>query len=64
MHVLLIGAGGREHALARAITQSPLCSQLTIAPGNPGMADLGVLLAVTTLPALVTWLASHPVDSS
>jgi phosphoribosylamine--glycine ligase len=62
MHVLLIGAGGREHALARAITQSPLCSQLTIAPGNPGMADLGVLLAVTTLPALVTWLASHPVD--
>jgi len=62
MHVLLIGAGGREHALARAIAQSPLCSQLTIAPGNPGMADLGVLLAITTLPALVTWLSHHPVD--
>lgn len=62
MHVLLIGAGGREHALARAIAQSPLCSQLTIAPGNPGMADLGLLLAVTTLPELLTWLANHSVD--
>ena len=38
MHVLLIGAGGREHALAWKIAQSPLVRRLTCAPGNPGTA--------------------------
>ena len=41
MNILLIGSGGREHALAWKITQSPLCGKLVIAPGNPGMASLG-----------------------
>ena len=36
MNVLLIGSGGREHALAWKIAQSPLCTKLYIAPGNPG----------------------------
>lgn len=62
MHVLLIGSGGREHALARAISQSPQCTQLSIAPGNPGMADHGTLVSLTTLPQVLEWLTSHHVD--
>lgn len=41
MNILLIGNGGREHALAWKIKQSPLCSQLLIAPGNAGTASAG-----------------------
>lgn len=36
MNILLIGNGGREHAMAWKIKQSPLCDQLFVAPGNPG----------------------------
>ena len=38
MNILLIGSGGREHALAWAISASPLCDALFCAPGNPGIA--------------------------
>jgi len=41
MNILLIGSGGREHALARSLSLSPLCSKLFIAPGNPGTARAG-----------------------
>lgn len=41
MNILLIGSGGREHALAYAIAKSPLCGRLFIAPGNPGTAAYG-----------------------
>lgn len=41
MNILLLGSGGREHALAWKISQSPLCTQLYIAPGNPGTAQCG-----------------------
>ena len=46
MNVLLVGAGGREHALAWKIAQSPLLTRLVIAPGNPGMDALGERRAV------------------
>jgi len=46
MNILLLGSGGREHALAWKITASPHCSQLWIAPGNPGTAALGTNLPV------------------
>ncbi len=41
MNVLVIGSGGREHALAWKIAQSPRLNSLWIAPGNPGTANLG-----------------------
>lgn len=41
MKLLLIGGGGREHALCTALARSPNCSELHIAPGNPGIARLG-----------------------
>ena len=40
MNVLLIGSGGREHALAWAISASPLLTKLYCAPGNAGIAAL------------------------
>ena len=40
MNILLVGSGGREHALAWKISQSPRLSRLVAAPGNPGMARL------------------------
>ena len=41
MNVLLVGAGGREHALAWKISQSPRLAELHAAPGNPGIAAVG-----------------------
>lgn len=41
MNILVLGSGGREHAMAAKIAESPSCTKLVIAPGNPGMANLG-----------------------
>ena len=46
MNILLVGSGGREHALAWKIAQSPLVRRLVIAPGNPGMDRLGERVAL------------------
>ena len=43
MNILILGSGGREHALAMKISQSRLCDHLDVLPGNSGMADLADL---------------------
>jgi len=47
MRILLLGSGGREHALAWKISQSLLCEQLFIAPGNAGTANCGTNLTIS-----------------
>ena len=44
--ILLVGSGGREHALAWKIAQSPLCGRLVAAPGNPGIEAVAELRAI------------------
>jgi len=58
MNVLLIGSGGREHALAWKMAQSPLLTKLFIAPGNPGTALCGtnVAIGVDNFPALAQFV--------
>ncbi|MFM7345238.1 MAG: phosphoribosylamine--glycine ligase [Tagaea sp.] len=46
MRVLVVGSGGREHALCWAISASPLCGKLFCAPGNPGIAELAECMPV------------------
>jgi phosphoribosylamine---glycine ligase len=46
MNILVVGQGGREHALAWKIARSPLVTRLVCAPGNPGMAELAELRPV------------------
>jgi phosphoribosylamine---glycine ligase len=60
MRILLVGSGGREHALAQALAASPTCSELHCAPGNPGIAGIATChdVAVDDLGGLVA-LAHH-----
>jgi phosphoribosylamine--glycine ligase len=46
MNVMIIGSGGREHAIAWKVKQSPLCDRLFICPGNAGTAELGTNIPV------------------
>lgn len=54
MNILLLGSGGREHALAWKLAQSPRCSRLFVAPGNAGTALVGtnVSMSVTNFDAI------------
>jgi phosphoribosylamine--glycine ligase len=64
MRVLVIGSGGREHALCWSITASPLLTKLWCAPGNPGIAQVAecVPIGVLDFPALVAFAQDNAVD--
>ncbi|MCG4253858.1 phosphoribosylamine--glycine ligase [Acetobacter senegalensis] len=64
MRVLLVGSGGREHALAATLARSPHLTALFIAPGNPGTAKHGVNVAIgaENVPALITFAKEQAID--
>ena len=64
MKILLLGSGGREHAMAWKIAQSPKLEKLYIAPGNPGMAQLGetVALSATDFAAVGNFVIQNGID--
>ncbi len=63
MNILLLGAGGREHALAWKLSQSKDCGQLFIAPGNAGTAAFGsnIAMAVTDFDAIRQFVLAREV---
>ncbi len=64
MRVLVIGSGGREHALCWAIAASPLCDRLYCAPGNPGIAKeaICVPIAATDIDAILAFAQKEKID--
>src|SRR3954470_3798903 len=64
MNVLVIGSGGREHALCWALAASPLLTKLWCAPGNPGIAQIAtcVPIGALELPQLVAFAQEHDID--
>ncbi len=66
MHILLIGSGGREHAIAWKLASSPQVNTVTVAPGNPGMrAEPGVetvAIDATDVDALEAFAKQYQVD--
>jgi len=64
MNILLLGSGGREHAFAWKIAQSPRCNQLFVAPGNPGTAEIAtnIPLGVTDFPGISKFIQAQEID--
>ncbi len=64
MKILVVGSGGREHALCWAISKSPNCERLYAAPGNPGMAQLAecVNIAINDLDGIVAFAQNENID--
>ena len=64
MHVLIVGGGGREHAIAWALSKSSKVDHLSCAPGNGGIAALAqcVDIPATDVDAMVAWACENSVD--
>ncbi|WP_033074495.1 phosphoribosylamine--glycine ligase [Sphingopyxis sp. MWB1] len=64
MNILLIGSGGREHALAWQLAQSPSCAKLYATPGNPGIETYAECapIAVDDLDKLVAFVEAHRIQ--
>ncbi|KRW97605.1 phosphoribosylamine--glycine ligase [Paracoccus sp. MKU1] len=64
MNILILGSGGREHALAWAIRQNPKCDRLFVAPGNAGMEPLARLadLDILSGPAVIGFCEENAID--
>ena len=64
MKILVVGSGGREHAIVWKLKQSPKCTEIFCAPGNAGIAQDAecVKIAATDIPALVDFAKEKQID--
>ena len=64
MKVLVVGGGGREHAICWKLAQSPKVTELYCAPGNGGIAALAecVPIKATDVDVMAAWASSHAID--
>ena len=64
LNVLVVGSGGREHALVWAMASSPSVAKVWAAPGNDGMASLATLvpISVTDVSGITTWAGKNAID--
>ncbi|TDT74816.1 phosphoribosylamine--glycine ligase [Litoreibacter halocynthiae] len=64
MNILILGSGGREHALAWAVMQNPKCDRLIVAPGNAGITSVAecAKLDIMSPDAVVDFSQNHSVD--
>ena len=64
MNVLVVGGGGREHAICQKLAQSPKVTELYCAPGNGGIAQVArcVPIKADDVEVMVAWAASHGID--
>ncbi|RMH38815.1 MAG: phosphoribosylamine--glycine ligase, partial [Alphaproteobacteria bacterium] len=64
MNILILGGGGREHALAWATKQNPKCDRLIVAPGNAGIAEIAECAALDILDpvAVVAFAEANAID--
>ena len=64
MNILILGSGGREHALAWAVMQNPKCDKLIVAPGNAGIAQIAdcASLDIEQGGAVVTFAEENAID--
>lgn len=62
MKVLIIGSGGREHALAKAFAKSTQVSELKVAPGNPGIALSHDCIPLKSNPEILAWCLKNQPD--
>jgi len=64
LNILLVGSGGREHALAARIAESPLTAKLVAAPGNAGIAEIAecVAIAADDVPRLTAYAVDNKID--
>ena len=64
MNILILGGGGREHALAWAVSQNPKCDKLIVAPGNAGIAQIATCatLSAEDPAAVVQFAEAEAID--
>ncbi len=62
MRILIIGSGGREHALAWKVSKSPLVTEIFVAPGNGGTKEYNVAISDGDIPALVAFAKEKNID--
>ncbi|MDZ4797321.1 MAG: phosphoribosylamine--glycine ligase N-terminal domain-containing protein, partial [Bryobacteraceae bacterium] len=62
MKVLVIGSGGREHALAWRLSQSPSVREVFVAPGNPGSAQVATRVSASSIDEWLAFAQEKGVD--